>query len=219
MEGSVIAIAGGSCTGKGFLCSHLKERLRPLECRILPMDDYYRDLSGIPAHERGACNFDSPDSIDHQLFLDHLRTLLGGGSVRLPAYDFATHTRAADSGRILSGGGLIVIEGIFTLFWEEIRSLASLKVYIDLNTADCLERRISRDIRERGRTRESVERQFRQTVLPMYAKYVRPTQTHADLIVDGSCRIEDSVEMVLEASKGMKIPGLDRLARYDSNQK
>lgn len=194
-----VGIAGGSCTGKGYLCRHLQEILTPARCAVIPMDAYYRDLSYFLPHERKARNFDHPDAIDHSLFLEHLRILLAGGEIGLPAYDFATHTRVLSFQRIRAKGRIIFIEGLFALFWKEVRDLLTIKLFIDLGWETCLARRIERDMIERRRTRDDVEQQFHQSVLPMYENHVAPTCRHADLVLPGDAPIDKLTHRVLKA--------------------
>jgi uridine kinase len=172
--------------------------LQPMPCRVLPMDAYYRDLSHLTLEERAAMNFDAPDSLDHNLLVLHLKTLAAGGSINRPIYDFAMHTRKPATEDIDSCGGVILVEGIFALFWQEIRDRLDVKVFIDLDSDICLERRIERDVKERGRTRENVRSQFFKTVLPMYDRYVAPTREYADMVFEGDAPVEVSATRVIE---------------------
>lgn len=189
----LIGIAGPSCAGKTELTRHLA---RSLSAAVLPLDGYYIDLSHLPLAQRARYNFDHPDSLDHLLFRAHLKALAKGESVERPVYDFATHSRTTETKQI-HPGRFVLVEGLFVLFWDELRELLSTKVFVDLDDEQCLERRIARDVRERGRTPESVIVQFNQTVRPMAESYIRPTHGFADVVVRGDDPIEASVAAVM----------------------
>jgi len=189
----MIGVAGPSCAGKTVLSRHLAARL---QATILPLDCYYRELCGRTIEERARFNFDEPAALDEGLFLRHLQILSAGKPIERPVYDFATHARTGDV-ELVKPGRFIIVEGLFALYWPEVRALFRTRVYVDLPDGPCLERRIVRDVRERSRTPESVRRQFEQTVRPMAELHVRPTKAFADLIVAGDAPIQDSVKAVL----------------------
>jgi uridine kinase len=190
----LIGIAGPSGAGKSFLAQHLKAAL---EAEVLELDRYYRDLSHLPLEQRARMNFDAPEALEHELLIEQVARLRTGESVQLPVYDFATHTRSARTEEFLPSK-VIVVEGLFTLHWPGLRELLGTKVYVDLKDEVCLTRRKERDVRERGRTEESVADQYEATVAPMARRYVHPTMAHADIVVMGTERIEDGVARVVE---------------------
>jgi uridine kinase len=190
----IIAIAGPSCAGKTELARYLSRRLT---APILPMDAYYRDLAFLPLEARCKFNFDIPDSVDHALLLEHLTALAAGRSIQRPVYDFTIHTRAPISETVTPGRCLIV-EGLFALYWDDIRSLVGTKVFVDAPDEVCLARRQVRDVIERGRTPESVLKQYVETVRPMAELYVRPARRFADLVVSGEVPLEQSSAAVLD---------------------
>lgn len=194
----LIGIAGGSCSGKGYLCRHVQAVLHPDPCLVLPMDAYYRDLSNLTQAERAVRNFDAPDSLDHDLLILHLDALVAGRPIDLPVYDFTTHTRTRASKSIHPAGEIILVEGIFALYWEEVRRRLAAKVFISLDSDTCLRRRIERDVRERGRTRENVTSQFFKTVLPMYDRHVAPTRQYADLVLEGNASVAVSATQLID---------------------
>lgn len=189
----LIGVAGPSCAGKTELSRRLAARL---DASLLPLDCYYFDLSTLTMQERARFNFDEPAALDHDLFLAQLQDLASGLSIDRPVYDFATHTRTTLVEKV-PPCRFIVVEGLFVLYWDDVRELFGTKVFVDLEDEPCLERRIYRDVRERGRTRESVIRQVKETVEPMAALYVRPTRLEADVVVRGDAPIEASVAEVL----------------------
>jgi uridine kinase len=168
---------------------------------VLPMDAYYRDLSHLNQEERAIRNFDAPDSMDHDLLILHLDALIAGRTIHQPIYDFSTHTRTPASKIIHAVEGVILMEGIFALYWEEVRQRLDAKVFISLDSDACLSRRIKRDVRERGRTPENVRSQFFRTVLPMYNRYVAPTRQYADLVLEGDTSVALSATRVADLIK------------------
>ena len=192
----VIAIAGPSCSGKSTLARQLAAAL-PAPTTIFTLDSYYHDLSHLPPSERAATNFDHPDSMDGVLIAQHVQALIHGEEVLRPVYDFTTHSRTNRTEAMRSLKFLIV-EGLFTLYWPELRKLTSLKVFMDASHKLCLPRRQARDIAERGRTVESVVQQYSTTVQPMTDQYINPTREFADIILNGGAPIEESVAAVLD---------------------
>ena len=190
----IIGIAGPSCSGK----SCLSDRIAPeLGATILHIDAYYRELGHFTFEQRARFNFDAPESIETELFFDHVHQLASGRAIDRPVYNFTTHTREAQTLRI-EPGEYLIIEGLFALYWTELLELEGTKVYVDLREKLCLERRKYRDVRERGRTEESVLRQFHETVQPMAQRYVYPTRDNADVVVTGNDDINHEAAQVLE---------------------
>ncbi|HEX9120993.1 MAG TPA: uridine kinase [Terriglobales bacterium] len=189
----IIAIGGPSCAGKTELAKRLA---RSLSATILPMDAYYRDLAFLPLESRCKFNFDIPDSIDHTLLREHLTALAAGKSVQRPVYDFTVHTRSSIR-ETVTPGPYLIIEGLFALYWDDLRPLLTTKVYVDAPDDVCLARRQARDVLERGRTAESVHKQYVEIVRPMADLYVRPTRRFADIVVSGEVPLEQSSAAVL----------------------
>ena len=188
-----IGIAGPSCAGKSFLSTHIAEKLG---ASMLHIDAYYRELDHLSLVQRAHWNFDAPEAIEAELLFQDVRTLAKGQNIQKPIYDFTTHTRTGST-ELVEARQYIIVEGLFALYWDEVTKLMGTKVYVDLGEDICLERRIERDIRERGRTRESVLEQYHTTVLPMAKRYVHPTRANADIVVTGNDRIEHEVELVM----------------------
>jgi uridine kinase len=191
----LLGLAGPSGSGKSLISKHLAGHLGG--AGILSIDAYYRDLSGLPPSERGKRNFDRPQALDRELFARQLASLARGETVEVPCYDFATHARTERT-IPLSPGRHLIVEGLFALAWPEARSLYSLKVFVHLDAGVCLRRRIARDVRERGRSIDSVTEQYERTVRPMCEEHVLPTQEFADITVDGEEPVESSVASILE---------------------
>jgi uridine kinase len=190
----VIGIGGPSGAGKTFLAEHLAE---VLPGSILAMDAYYRDLKHLPDEQRARTNFDEPAAIEHELLIQHVAQLRLGHAIQAPCYDFATHTRLPQTTMIVPGP-CVIVEGLFALYWPELRELCDSKIYVEMANDVCLQRRTLRDVCERGRTAGSVREQFFTTVLPMTELYIRPTAVHADLRFLGNTAPVQMVRLVRE---------------------
>ena len=190
----IIAIGGPSCAGKTELSRRLAE---VLTAPILPIDAYYINLDQLTVHERSHFNFDEPTALDHYLLRHHVEALGRGETIERPTYDFTTHTRAAAT-EIVVPNDFVILEGLFALYWDDIRPFLGTKVFVDAPDAVCLSRRSIRDVRERGRTPESVLEQYEKTVRPMAQLHVRPTAQWADVVVSGEQQLDRSVATVLQ---------------------
>lgn len=181
MKCTLIAIAGGSGSGKTWLARELRRRLRP-HAAILTLDDFYCDRGRIPMAERAACNFDAPGSLDWPTLDEVLAALRQGESVVLPDYDFTTHTRRP-VGRRMRPKPVILVEGLWPWWRKGWRRYYDLRVF-KIGDAECrLARRVQRDTRERGRSEASVRTQWRRQVQPMYTRFVAPQIQAADVVM------------------------------------
>ena len=181
---------------------------------VLDFDSYYLDRSQIGPEIRNFINYDEPSAFDIDLLMDHLRQLTTSKTVWKPRYSFESHTRIG--AEKLFPASLILVEGLFALWWEELRACMDLKVFVDAPADLRLLRRIRRDVSERGRNVESVLDQYVYTVRPMHERYVEPTRLHADLVVGNSEPIEDCVKSVIAAvqAKGGK---WDHFSQFSSH--
>lgn len=201
MATRLIGIAGPSGSGK----SELARRLSALTgAPVVSLDSYYRDLTYLPFEERAKTNFDEPASMEDELLIKHCSALAYGQAIDVPHYDFATHTRIAGTERI-EPVETVIIEGLFTLYWNDLRHLMDASVYVDLEDESCYARRRARDVCERGRTPECVERQYFATVRPMAERYIWPTRRHADIVVRGDALLEESVATVMAFVAGRPV--------------
>jgi len=190
----VLAIAGCSGSGKTTLAAELARTLKGVHFHF---DNYYRDLSHLPIAKRAQQNFDDPALIESPLLAAHIRALARGESIERPVYDFATYIRAPRRTETVHPGAYLLVEGLFALHYGELLPLYQLRIYVDTPDELCFERRLKRDMEERGRTPESVRRQYEATVRPSSLAIVRPSAVHADLVVDGSGALDWKVERVL----------------------
>jgi len=193
----VIGIGGGTGSGKTTVAKKIAEYIGEDVCGILPMDNYYRDMSHIPLEERKKYNYDHPDMIEHTLLLEHLKQLKDGKFIKLPEYDFATYTR---TGTFIEFQPypVVLVEGIFALYYDELRDLYDLAVYVDTENDVRFIRRLERDIKERGRTLDSVIKQYLGTVKPMHDAYVEPTKKYADIIIPRGGFNEKAIRVIVE---------------------
>ena len=191
---SLVGVAGGTGSGKSTIVRGLVDRVGGT---VIDLDAYYHDRSGLPATERNRINYDDPAAIDAALLVRQLTLLARGESVRKPVYSFETHTRTGV--QVVAPARLVIVEGLFTLWWESVRSLLNVKVFVDAAPDLRLIRRISRDIAERGRTLDQVLEQYLGTVRPMHDRYVEPTRMHADLVVTNDGSIEDAIDCMITA--------------------
>lgn len=184
----LVGIAGPSGSGKTTLATGLKQRLESsggTSVVLLSEDAYYRDQAHLPLPERAAQNFDDPAALDHELLLSHLHQLQAGQSIRQPVYDYSSHTRSGQWRRV-EPARMVLVEGLFILAVEPLRRLLTLSLYVDTSPDLCLLRRLRRDVRERGRSPDSVLDQYLQTVRPGTIRHVAPSRTHAARLLDGN---------------------------------
>lgn len=194
---TLIGISGGSGSGKTRLAHDLANALGGDRVTILPFDAYYKDLRNLTLEERSAVNFDHPDSLDAELFANHVDALAGGLDVCVPVYDFTLHQRADDL-TILPAREIVIAEGILLFAFPELVELFDLKVFRDAPEPLRFERRLARDTIERGRSEESVREQFMSSVGPMHDQFVAPSAFAADRVVAA----EEDLAVVVEELTG-----------------
>ena len=190
----VLGIAGCSGSGKTTLAAELA---RTLDGIHFSLDYYYLDLSHMPPAERLQQNFDDPALIESPLLVAQIAALARGEAIERPLYDFTTYTRVPGQTERVHPGAFLIVEGLFALWYPDLLPLYQLKVYIETPDDLCFERRLKRDITERGRTQESVRRQYEATVRPSSIAWVRPSAVNADLALDGMGALDWKVERVL----------------------
>jgi len=191
----VIAVAGGSGSGKTTVARAIDEAVHR-ESVLIEQDAYYKDLAHLPLEERKKVNFDHPDAFDTELMVAQLRLLTSGQSVEKPTYDYAAHTRAAATVRVVPKD-VILVEGILLFADARLRQLFDIKVFVDVADDVRFIRRLQRDVVERGRTMDSVIQQYLTTVRPMHLEFVEPSKRYADIILPEGGLNLIGVEMIV----------------------
>ncbi|HEX3745281.1 MAG TPA: uridine kinase [Bryobacteraceae bacterium] len=196
MKPHIIGIAGPSSSGKTELARQLALRLAGTS--IVSLDSYYRGMEEMPLEERKRVNFDHPDSLEWPLLQQHLKAMAAGLPFDEPVYSFADYARTAATRRI-EPSRFVIVEGLFVFHWPELRALLDTKVYVETDPGVCFNRRLTRDVRERGRTPESVCAQYERTVRPSAEWFVMPSRRFADLVVSGEEPLDVSTAAVIDA--------------------
>jgi uridine kinase len=198
----LIGVAGGTGSGKTTVARQIHEALPAGHCARVDHDSYYRDLSHRPFEERVTVNFDHPDSLENELLASHLATLRGGETIEKPVYDFATHTRAAETTEV-NPSPVIIVEGILVLANPAIRAQLDVKIFVDTDADVRVFRRIRRDMDERGRSFDDIRNQYYETVRPMHLEFVAPSRAHADIIIPEGGRNRVAIGFMVRALWGM----------------
>jgi uridine kinase len=178
----IIGISGASASGKSLLANTIVNELGSDQVVVISEDSYYKDHSNIPFEERAKINYDHPDSIDHELLFQHLLQLQQGKSIEVPIYNHSLHIRNKETRRI-GQHAIIVLEGILLFVEKNLRELMDIRIFMETALDVCLIRRLKRDIKERGRSLDSILKQYEETVRPMYLQFIDPSKRYADLIV------------------------------------
>ena len=181
MDVHIIAIAGGSCSGKTRLANHTQSALGGAASTIFRQDNYYLDYGGVDP--KGPLpNFDHPMAFDWEFLRDQLLTLKSGKPIDIPTYDFVTHRRTEITERV-EPRPIVLIEGILLLSQERLLPVFDQSFFVECDSETRLARRLKRDVAERGRTPESVQAQFAEHVAPMHDEFVEPSKQHANLVI------------------------------------
>lgn len=178
----VIGIAGGSGSGKTTVAQTILQRVGADRIAFLQHDSYYKDLRGLPPAQRTQFNFDHPNSLETDLLIEHIAALRAGKAVDVPIYDFSTDSRTAESFTV-QPRDVILVEGILIFTEPALREVFDIKIFVDTDADLRFIRRLERDITERGRTTESVIKQYMHTVRPMHLEFVEPSKRYADVII------------------------------------
>ena len=191
----VIGIAGGTGSGKSTLLDNLQERFKD-DVAVLHHDNYYRRRDDLTMSERAKINYDEPAALETDLMAQHLIQLKQGETIRCPVYDFTAHNRS-DKTITVVPKKVIIVEGILIFENEPLRNLMDVRIFVDTDADVRLARRILRDVKERGRTLESVLDQYQTTVKPMHEKYVEPSKKYASIVVPEGGKNHVALEMIL----------------------
>ncbi|MCM3705253.1 MULTISPECIES: uridine kinase [Cytobacillus] len=178
----VIGVAGGSGSGKTSVTKAIYDRFKGHSILMIEQDYYYKDQTHLPFEERLKTNYDHPLAFDNDLLIEHIESLLRYEPIRKPVYDYAVHTRSEEVIEV-EPKDVIILEGILILEDERLRNLMDMKLYVDTDADLRIIRRLFRDIKERGRTMDSVIEQYVNVVRPMHNQFIEPTKRYADIII------------------------------------
>ncbi len=178
----IIGIAGGTGSGKSTITKELIKLIDEKDVTIIEQDSYYKDQSNLPFEERVKTNYDHPFAFDNELLVSQLKDLIAGKAIEKPVYDFSIHNRTEETKRV-EPKDVIILEGILILAEKEIRDLLDIKVFVDTDADVRIIRRILRDMKDRGRSLDSVILQYMNTVRPAHIQFVEPSKRYADIII------------------------------------
>jgi uridine kinase len=205
----VIGICGGTGSGKTTITERIISALSPESVLVLQQDHYYNDFPHLPLQQRAKQNFDHPDSFDTPLLIEHVRQLREGNPIDRPVCDFAKYERASHTVRLNSHPAMI-LEGILIFESKALRDLMDIKIFVDTDADLRFIRRLSRDIRERGRTVDSVVEQYLATVRPMHMEFVEPSKRHADVIIPEGGHNEVGIDLVIQKIRSLIVDDSSR---------
>ena len=196
----IIGIYGGTGSGKTTIVNMIASHFSSNDIEIISQDSYYKDNSDISYEDRCKLNFDHPDAIDFNLLHKHIKNLRKGETVEQPIYDFKIHNRLKKTIQI-KPKKILILEGILIMCHAEIRSIFDLKIFINANSKTRMDRRIKRDIVERGRSRDEVLKRYIETLKPMHEKFIEPTKIYANYIIENQFNNKLNIDELLEKMK------------------
>ena len=191
----VVLIGGGSASGKTYVLHKVLEKLPKDRVTLISLDDYYKDFSVLPMEERVKINFDHPKAFDWPLLKEQMRDLKDNKPIDKPIYDFVIHGRRKETEHVVPKD-IILVEGIMALVNKDLRALGDLQIFINASREKRLVRRIDRDMKERGRTYESIIEQYFTSVQPMFEEIIAPSQYYADLIINNEGHTNNSIDVL-----------------------
>lgn len=201
MECMLIGVAGGTGSGKSTFTNRVKEAFSE-DVSVIYYDNYYKRQDHLSFEERKQVNYDSPEALETDLLIEHLRLLKEGHAVECPVYDFTQHNRSNKT-TIIEPRKVMILEGILALENPMLRELMDIKIFVEADADERILRRVVRDVKERGRDVEDITRQYLQTVKPMHYIYVQPTRAMADIVINSGMNdvafelIKTKIEQIL----------------------
>lgn len=190
----IISVAGGTASGKTTLARDIYRIGGSDRVQVIPLDSYYRPQSEFPLEKRALQNYDHPNAFDCELLRTHLDSLMKGEGVEIPVYDFPQHTRSSSATHYVASTDVVIVEGILALHFPKLREVYSYSIFVDAPDQLRFDRRMHRDIRERGRTEACVTRQWNETVHPMHVEFCAPTLKLASEVVSGEAWDDNTIE-------------------------
>jgi uridine kinase len=215
----VIGVCGGTGSGKTTLTKRIEAALSKRQVVVLQQDYYYKDLRHLKTHERARQNYDHPDSVDMDLMVEHVTQLRAGQAIERPIYDFVHHCRDTRLLRVRPRP-TVIVEGILVFYNKALRDLMDIRVFIDVDADLRFIRRLLRDVRERGRTVDSVVEQYLNTVRPMHTRFIEPARHFADIVIPEGAHNQAAVDLLIEEVRS-RMEGTDRASptfAHRSNQ-
>ena len=191
-----IGIAGGTGSGKTTVAKIIQKKLGNDKTCIISMDSYYKDFPNLPLSKRKKINYDHPSAFDIDLFKSHLLKLKDGKCIEVPEYSFAQYARSGKFKKVCPTP-IVIVEGILLFYFEDIRNLFDIKIFIDADADVRIIRRIRRDVLKRGRDLGSVTKQYLDTVRPMHIQFVEPTKRFADIIIPRGGKNEIAMDIIM----------------------
>jgi uridine kinase len=196
----IVGIAGGTGSGKTTVVRKVIEVFPNNEVVLIPQDAYYKDNGHLPLEERQKINFDHPDSLEFSLLISHLELLRKGRSIEMPIYSYLTCLRSSETVTIRPAR-VVLVEGILILADAGLRNILDIKVFVDADADDRLDRVIRRDIAERGRDVLRVLERYHDTVKPSHLQFIEPSKRYADIIIPGGGENQVGVEVLISIIK------------------
>jgi uridine kinase len=198
----IIGVFGGTGSGKTTIVNQIVSDFNASDIQVISQDAYYKDNSNITYDARCLLNFDHPEAIDFELLYQHLSALKNGETIEQPVYNFKTHNRT-DKTLEISPKKILILEGILIMNYPKLRSLLDLKVFIDTNSDMRMERRVNRDISERGRTPKEVMDRYLNTLKPMHDQFIEPMKIHADMVIENHENASINLDILIAKIKSL----------------
>tara|TARA_B100001248_G_C27388330_1_gene460907 strand:+ start:1262 stop:1870 length:609 start_codon:yes stop_codon:yes gene_type:complete len=198
----IIGVFGGTGSGKTTIVNQIVSDFNASDIQVISQDAYYNDNSNITYDARCLLNFDHPEAIDFELLYQHLSALKNGETIEQPVYNFKTHNRT-DKTLEISPKKILILEGILIMNYPKLRSLLDLKVFIDTNSDMRMERRVNRDISERGRTPKEVMDRYINTLKPMHDQFIEPMKIHADMVIENHENASINLDILIAKIKSL----------------
>ncbi len=192
----VFGVAGGTASGKTTVALNVLKAVGAAQVAYVPHDAYYRDMSYLPLSDRARLNYDHPESLETELLIEHIKQLLDYQPVRIPVYDFTSHRRTEQT-KLVEPSPIVLIDGILIFTNGPLRELMDIKIYVDTDADVRFIRRLERDMNDRGRSLESIIKQYMETVRVMHLEFVEPSKRYADVIIPHGGLNQVAMDMVV----------------------